>query len=294
MAGDQQKCDSKVRITQPTCGPEPERLAGNTTEMDTGEIQSSPVSASLSTVAPMESKHAHQTQDGQLRQPVPLTHQVYIGAILIIPALLILLAELARALLTLLVALTRPMGNPSSKIAAQTSITVNNLQEELHRHSQLLKNHSAMNQIMGGSPSGLTSIGFHGETLVTILIVLSIMALTVYAALQCLKKGLLCPSFLTHLDTDRHSRRNDDDNHTRIRPIYPDLLQMTTMPPQAPKMAILPGEHVQGKCWTALMDNFANRYEGDVPKFHAPIPAVFQSPANRPSFVVPPASEKSG
>ena len=118
----------------------------------------------------------------------------------------------------------------------------------------------------------------YGETLVTNLIVLSIMALAVNAALQCLKRGLLCPSFLTHFDTERHSRRNAEDNYARIRPIYPDLLQMATMPPQVPKMAILPGEHVQGKCWTAPMDNFANRYEGDVPKFHAPVPAVFQSP----------------
>ena len=69
---------------------------------------------------------------------------------------------------------------------------------------------------------------------------------------------------------------------------------MTTMPPRAPQIAILPGEHVQGACWTEPMENYANRHEGDTTKIHAPIPAVFQSSANRPTFVVPPPSEKCG
>ena len=120
MASDQQKCDSKVQITQPTCGPEPERLTENTTEMDTGEIQSSPVSATLSTVAPMESKSTPQAQDEQLKQPVPLTHQVYIGAILIIPALLTLLVELAR-----------PLFIP---LAALAALWVTRVQKPLPRH----------------------------------------------------------------------------------------------------------------------------------------------------------------
>ena len=103
------------------------------------------------------------------------------------------------------------------------------------------------------------------------------------------------PSFLTHFDTERHPRRNTENSHASVRPIYPNLLQMGAMPPQVPRVAILPGEHIHGKCWTAPMDNFTNRYEGEAPKFHAPIPpAVFQSPANRPSFVVPQVSENCG
>ena len=193
------------------------------------------------------------------------------------------------------VTITHHMGNPSSKTAAQTSITVNNLQEELRHHSQLLRNHSAMNQVVGGPPSGLSSLGFHGETVATILIVLAMIALAVYAGLQCLRKGVLCPSLLTHRDTERHPGRNFVNSHAEVRPIYPDLLQMSTMPPQSPRIAILPGEHINGKCWTAPTDNFVNRYEHEVPKFHSPIPpAVFQSPANRPSFVVPQTTEKCG
>ena len=152
-----------------------------------------------------------------------------------------------------------------------------------------------MNQNLGGPPGGLISIGFHGETLVTILVILSIVALTTYAALQCLKKGILCPKYLTHLNMEGHARGSGDDNPARVRPsLYPDLIQMATQPPRAPQIAILPGEHVQGACWTTPMKNYANRHEGDMPKFHAPIPAVFQLATNRPTFVVPPAAEKFG
>ena len=76
------------------------------------------------------------------------------------------------------------------------------------------------------------------------------------SALQCLKKGILCPKYLTHLNMEGHTRGSGDDNPARVRPsIYPDLIQMTTMPPRAPQIAILPGEHVQGACWTAPMEN---------------------------------------
>ena len=41
-------------------------------------------------------------------------------------------------------------------------------------------------------------------------------------------------------------------------------------------------------------DNSGVGSSGDTPKFHAPIQAIFQSAANRSTFVVPPASEKCG
>ena len=100
-----------------------------------------------------------------------------------------------------------------------------------------------MNQNLGGPPGEFTSIGFHGETLVTILVILVIVALTTYAALQCLKKGTLCPKYL---NMEGQVRGSGDDNSARIRPsLYPDLIQMTSQPPRAPQIAILPGEHVR-------------------------------------------------
>ena len=121
------------------------------------------------------------------------------------------------------------------------------------------------------------------------------MALAVYAVLQCLKKGVLCSSFLTHAGTERHLGRSFGHGHGEFMPMYPDLIQMGAMPPQPPRMAILPGEHINGKCWVDPTNNFGNGYQQQVPKFHAPAPpAVFQSPANRPSFVVPQTAEKCG
>ena len=186
------------------------------------------------------------------------------------------------------------MGNPNWKAASQTKITVINLQEELRKHREILQNHTTtMNQNLGGPPDSFTSIGFHGETLVTILVILAIVALNTYAALQCLKKGTLCPKYL-EMEEQVRSRR--DDNAVRIRPsLYPDLIHMTSEPSRASQIAMLPGEHVQGACWTTPMENYARNpaHEAEMSKFHGPIPAVFQSAANRPSFVVPPAASNA-
>ena len=152
-----------------------------------------------------------------------------------------------------------------------------------------------MNQVMGGTPSGISSLGFHGETVITILIFLAMMALAVYAGLQCLKKGVLCPSFLTNTVTERHMNRNFMNRQGGFMPVYPDLAQMSSAPLQPPRMAILPGEYIDGKCWVDPANNFNNGYQQQTTKFHPPAPPpVFQSLANSPSFVVPQTAEKCG
>ena len=70
-----------------------------------------------------------------------------------------------------------PMGTTESKTETQTAITVNNLQQDLKCHSELLRNHTTMNQVDGSSPYKMSSIGFHTETVVTILMVLAVIAL---------------------------------------------------------------------------------------------------------------------
>ena len=116
---DQHEYDVEAHITQPTYSLRVEKLIENTTDLDTGESQSIPVSATYSTRAPVESKLTHPTQADQLQQPVPQTHQVSIGVLSVVSILSILL-----------VAFARPMGNPNSMAASQTSITVNNIQED--------------------------------------------------------------------------------------------------------------------------------------------------------------------
>ena len=272
-----------------------EKHIESTVTCNTGEIQNDPVHTSPSAGAPVESRSLCQAQKTQPEQPVLQIQQLPPGAILVLTIPPAPLAQPIRPTPPAEVTTTHHMGNPNSKTATQTSITVNNLQEDLRRHSQLLRNHSAMNQVVGGPPSGLSSLGFHGETLAAILIVLAMIALAVYMGMQYLRKGVLCPSFLNQLDRERHPMRDLGNTHGGVRPINPNLIQMNTMPQQAPRIAILPGEYTNGKCWTAPNDNFANRYEQEVPKFHNPAPPpIFQSPANRPSFVVPQSSEKCG
>jgi hypothetical protein len=237
-----------------------ERHIESTFTRDTGEIQNDPVHTTPPAGAPVESRGTCQTKKTQPEQPVLQIQQLPPGAILVLTIPPAPPTQPTRPTPPAEVTTTHHMGNPSSKTAAQLSITVNNLQEDLRRHSQLLRNHSAMNQVVGGPPSGLSSLGFHGETVAAILIVLAMIALAVYAGMQCLRKGVLCPSFLNQLDRERHPMRDLVNTHGGIRPIYPDLIQMNAMPTQAPRIAILPGEHINGKCWTAPNDNFANRY----------------------------------
>ena len=87
-----------------------------------------------------------------------------------------------------------------------------------------------MSQTIGGTPSGISSFGFHGETVITILIFLAMAALAVYAGLQCLKMGVLCPSFLTHAGNERHLGRNFANGQSEFVPMYPDLAMMGAMP----------------------------------------------------------------
>ena len=91
------------------------------------------------------------------------------------------------------------MGTTESKTETQTAITVNNLQEDLKRHSELLRNHTTMNQVDGSSPYKLSSIGFHTDTVITILMVLAVIALAGDATRHCRRKGVLCPNIITKM-----------------------------------------------------------------------------------------------
>ena len=146
-----------------------------------------------------------------------------------------------------------PMGTTASKTAAQASIAVNNLQEDLKRHSELLRNHSTMNQVDRSSPYEISSIGFHTKTVVTILMVLAVIALAGYATLHCLRKGVLCPNILTKMPylAAGHLNGTHDIGPHNVRNIYPDTYYVNPMQPPAQRLAVLPREFVDGRCWAA-------------------------------------------
>ena len=191
-----------------------------------------------------------------------------------------------------------PMGTTESKTETQTAITINNLQQDLKRHSELLRNHTTMNQVDGGSPYKLSSIGFHTETVITILMVLAVIALAGYATIHCLQKGLLCPNIITkmpYLASGQLNRTHDVIPHN-ARNAHLDAYYVNPMPPSAPRLTILPGEFVDGRCWAA--DTRPGGYGGGPascppPPTHQATPHVFPSPANRPAYVIP-KEEKCG
>ena len=147
-----------------------------------------------------------------------------------------------------------------------------------------------MNQVVGSSPYEISSIGFHTETVVTILMVLAVIALAGYATLHCLRKGVLCPNVLTkmpHFGTG-HINRTQDVSNPNVRNIYPDIYHVNPMQPPAPRLAVLPGEFVDGRCWAA--DNRTPRYGGEPASCP---PNVFASPAIHPTYMIP-KEEKRG
>ena len=70
-----------------------------------------------------------------------------------------------------------------------------NIQESLKKHEKLLRNTSRMYE--GMAPDrGFTSVGFHSDTLITIIILGTILTLATYAGYHCLRRGVLCPRSL--------------------------------------------------------------------------------------------------
>jgi hypothetical protein len=155
-----------------------------------------------------------------------------------------------------------------------------------------------MSQTIGTSPE-ISSIGFHAETVITILMVLAVIALAGYATLHCLKKGVLCPNVLTRMHPVGTGHRTQDIGHLNFRSLYPDIQQMNSMQlhpmlPPAQRLTVLPGEYVDGRCWAP--DNRTTGYGGEpasCPPAHTAPPSVFASPASRPTYVMP-KEEKRG
>ena len=253
-----------------------------------------PIPATSGTVAPAEIKtkqaaphpvpaHTYQQPDC-VPQILTLTPQVKPRNLLIVS--IVLVAFIC----------SRVMGNPNSKLATQNKITVINLQEELKKYREILQNTtSAIYQNFGPLEGGFTSVGFHGETLMTIMLILAIIALATYAGYNCLRRGALCPKYL---EMEEAVRKTKEDRAVKRYPsLYPDLVRVASQLPMAPQLAVLPGEHTNGVVWTtAPMDGYGgyNRNpttDVERSKFHGSTATVFPSAANRPSFVqVPPAA----
>ena len=132
--------------------------------------------------------------------------------------------------------------------------------------------------------------------MVTILMVLAVIVLAGYATLYCLQKGVLCPNVLTkmpHFGTG-HINRTQEVSHPNVRNIYPDIYHVNPMQPPALRLAVLPGEFVDGRCWAS--DNRTTGSGGEsasCPPTHSAPPNVYASPANPPTYVIP-KEEKCG
>ena len=99
--------------------------------------------------------------------------------------------------------------------------------------------------------------------MVTIVVVLAVILLAGYATLHCLRKGVLCPNILTKMPylAAGHLNGTHDIGPHNVRNIYPDTYYVNPMQPPAPRLAVLPGEFVDGRCWAA--DNRTPGYGGE-------------------------------